>query len=89
MAHKVQDWQVLETALQEAEVAGVAAELLEKSRKRLQELQEAEARTDAAAQLQAATAAADAALHSTTPEEGFRSAIEDLGRALRRAETCE
>lgn len=29
MAHKVQDWQVLETALQEAEVAGVAAELLE------------------------------------------------------------
>ena len=29
MAHKVQDWQVLETALQQAEVAGVAAELLE------------------------------------------------------------
>ncbi|CAE7938345.1 ODA11 [Symbiodinium sp. KB8] len=34
-------------------------------------------------------AAADAALESTTPEEGLRSAIEDLGRALRRAETCE
>ena len=29
MAHKVQDLQVLETALQQAEVAGVAAELLE------------------------------------------------------------
>ncbi|CAE7508129.1 unnamed protein product [Symbiodinium sp. CCMP2592] len=83
------DVEVLKKALQDAEAAGVGIELLEKARERLGELQDAEARSDAIAHLQAAIAAADTALQSTMPEEGIRCAIEDLGRAVLRAETCE
>ncbi|CAE7669116.1 unnamed protein product, partial [Symbiodinium necroappetens] len=70
------DVEVLEKALKDAEAAGVGIELLEKARERLRELQDAEARSAAIEHLQAAMAAADAALQSTTPEEGLGSAIE-------------